>query len=358
MTSVPAATTRAWVPSQLRLRQRAQLQNPLTLNRYLYALGNPATLIDPDGHDGCSINPFDGNSCLSQPLKATWETGQNAVGFTGGFIYQTPGAADRFGRQFVGGLQAIGSTAVQGGQCGLDSSCGIHNAQDAWGTLSANPEAALGSAWSQGADAAKSGLSQLAYAGADMADKFEACKARNDYFCFGQESSELFVNTEGTGLSLIYGGKGLVSATRGLTAAATALPAAARSAAAAFRNLPTRLRALMAGSEPSFPSELTTPWNARTGISVYKGFDGFGKWVYSGITNNVLRRALEHLGRFDIQAIGNDLTWGQARAIEQAMIVIRKGQNAINSISPTHTYYDEAVRWGQWWLKKNGVKPR
>ena len=25
-------------------------QNPLTLNRYLYALGNPATLIDPDGH--------------------------------------------------------------------------------------------------------------------------------------------------------------------------------------------------------------------------------------------------------------------------------------------------------------------
>jgi RHS repeat-associated protein len=25
-------------------------QNPLTLNRYLYALGNPATLVDPDGH--------------------------------------------------------------------------------------------------------------------------------------------------------------------------------------------------------------------------------------------------------------------------------------------------------------------
>jgi len=25
-------------------------QNPLTLNRYLYALGNPATMIDPDGH--------------------------------------------------------------------------------------------------------------------------------------------------------------------------------------------------------------------------------------------------------------------------------------------------------------------
>ena len=30
------------------------VQNPLTLNRYLYALGNPATLIDPDGH--CAYN--------------------------------------------------------------------------------------------------------------------------------------------------------------------------------------------------------------------------------------------------------------------------------------------------------------
>ena len=34
-------------------------QNPLTLNRYLYALGNPATLIDPDGHWACG---YDANS--------------------------------------------------------------------------------------------------------------------------------------------------------------------------------------------------------------------------------------------------------------------------------------------------------
>ncbi len=29
-------------------------QNPLTLNRYLYAAANPATLVDPDGHKSCS----------------------------------------------------------------------------------------------------------------------------------------------------------------------------------------------------------------------------------------------------------------------------------------------------------------
>ncbi|MGD0019967.1 MAG: RHS repeat-associated core domain-containing protein [Candidatus Limnocylindrales bacterium] len=35
-------------------------QNPLTLNRYLYALANPATLVDPDGHAACR---FDREDC-------------------------------------------------------------------------------------------------------------------------------------------------------------------------------------------------------------------------------------------------------------------------------------------------------
>ena len=31
-----------------------QAQNPLTMNRFLYALGNPWTFVDPDGHRPCS----------------------------------------------------------------------------------------------------------------------------------------------------------------------------------------------------------------------------------------------------------------------------------------------------------------
>jgi RHS repeat-associated protein len=31
-------------------------QNPLTLNRYLYAEANPATLVDPDGHRACGYD--------------------------------------------------------------------------------------------------------------------------------------------------------------------------------------------------------------------------------------------------------------------------------------------------------------
>lgn len=29
-------------------------------------------------------------------------------------------------------------------------------------------------------------------------------------------------------------------------------------------------------------------------------------------------------------------------------------ENKINSISPTHAYYDDAVSWGNSWLRQNG----
>jgi len=45
---------------------------------------------------------------------------------------------------------------------------------------------------------------------------------------------------------------------------------------------------------------------------------------------------------------------GQARAIEQALILRNQGENIRNSISPAHEYYDEAVQWGTNWLHENG----
>jgi RHS repeat-associated protein len=40
-------------------------QNPITLNRYLYALGNPETLVDPDGHLACGggLDPLSAAHC-------------------------------------------------------------------------------------------------------------------------------------------------------------------------------------------------------------------------------------------------------------------------------------------------------
>ena len=50
-----------------------------------------------------------------------------------------------------------------------------------------------------------------------------------------------------------------------------------------------------------------------------------------------------------------NLTRGEARAIEQAVIVRNPGfQNVRNSISPAHSYYHEAVGWGEQWLRARG----
>jgi len=49
------------------------------------------------------------------------------------------------------------------------------------------------------------------------------------------------------------------------------------------------------------------------------------------------------------------VTRGEARAIEQALIVRNPGfNNKINSISPNHSYYQDAVDWGEAWLVRNG----
>jgi hypothetical protein len=51
----------------------------------------------------------------------------------------------------------------------------------------------------------------------------------------------------------------------------------------------------------------------------------------------------------------NRLGCGEARAIEQALIKRNPGfQNIRNSISPKHSWYEDAVNWGESWLKTNG----
>ena len=46
--------------------------NPLSMNRYLYALANPATLIDPDGHKACEMDPCnEGDTAHDYPNGAT-----------------------------------------------------------------------------------------------------------------------------------------------------------------------------------------------------------------------------------------------------------------------------------------------
>ena len=81
-----------------------------------------------------------------------------------------------------------------------------------------------------------------------------------------------------------------------------------------------------------------------------------GKPVYTGITNDLARRAAEHEDRFVLRAVTPQaVTRSEARAIEQALIVRNPGfENRINSISPLRSGCEAAVQWGESWLRANG----
>jgi hypothetical protein len=105
----------------------------------------------------------------------------------------------------------------------------------------------------------------------------------------------------------------------------------------------------------ALPEALTLGRNAEEGVHVYYGTSG-GKNIYAGITNNVERRGIEHGDRFVLNPITTEgLTRGEARAVEQALIVRNPGfENIRNSISPNHAWYQDAVDWGEAWLQRNG----
>lgn len=112
--------------------------------------------------------------------------------------------------------------------------------------------------------------------------------------------------------------------------------------------------ARVGGSLPRLPAALT---KGPKNVHVYRGVDEAGNPVYAGISNNLSRRAAQHGDRFTAlrPVTTSPVTRGEARAIEQAMILRNPGyQNKINAISPNRPFYDDAVSYGEAWLKNNG----
>jgi hypothetical protein len=83
--------------------------------------------------------------------------------------------------------------------------------------------------------------------------------------------------------------------------------------------------------------------------------------VYTGITKqDVLARQAQHgaLGRkWRLDPIADQqFSRSQARAIEQAIMENNPSFiNQYNSIDPSHSWYLEAVQWGEEWLKANAA---
>ncbi|TCI94780.1 DUF6443 domain-containing protein [Tenacibaculum sp. M341] len=97
---------------------------------------------------------------------------------------------------------------------------------------------------------------------------------------------------------------------------------------------------------------------------VYHTVEG-GKTIYVGITNNLSRRAAEHLAQkgINIEPIFNNLSRIDARSVEQALIEIHKLSknggtllNKINSIATKNPIYARSLKRGYDLLKQKGYK--
>ena len=90
-------------------------------------------------------------------------------------------------------------------------------------------------------------------------------------------------------------------------------------------------------------------------VKVYLGISN-GKPNYVGISSNLKQRAAQHGSRFELleEVTSSPLTQGQARAIEEALFVRHPNfQNIRHSISPSHSWYQDALDWGETWLRNN-----
>ena len=87
---------------------RGQAQNPISLNRFLYAFANPESLIDPDGHW-----PWD------DAAKIAGNVGSFAQGFGEGVVGAAVSGATGI---FEMGKAAVGATVNAGG-CAISTSC-------------------------------------------------------------------------------------------------------------------------------------------------------------------------------------------------------------------------------------------
>jgi hypothetical protein len=280
---------------------------------YRYVSGRPTVLIDPEGL--CGLDPWDasgGSNCFDSLARTL--AGDNQDTLLGALAYNTSTTLVNFGRGVSGGLtDAAANSFVNGASCTVDSS-----------SLTARAAQGLGFAatFIGGGQALKSVAGGIGWAGSRIG---------------------------------LAGTASRITTTAATQYAKIKTTAAVASAVAKAR-LAQALNTVRSAASSALPEALTLGRNAETGVDVYTGVRG-GKDVYVGITNNLERRAAQHGDRFVLQQLTRtSVTRGEARAIEQAMLARNPGfENAINSISPSHPWYQQAVDWGETWLQNAGL---
>jgi hypothetical protein len=108
------------------------------MNRYLYAQANPATFIDPTGHDG-----FD-------PFGFLGSVATNTVNFGTGFVEGAVGSVVDTTKSLVDLAVATPGAVASAGGCALDSACrsaAVSTAQRSVASFVADPGKAVSRAW-------------------------------------------------------------------------------------------------------------------------------------------------------------------------------------------------------------------
>ncbi|EHN12313.1 RhsD protein [Patulibacter medicamentivorans] len=320
---------------------KADLQlaaDPLTSSRYSFTAANPATRAEYDGHFG-EGSVFGSIGASGGTVGGGSSSGKGSAG-AGGGRQQGGSGADSIVRALNGAAQEVAARIIP-------------TANDAWSDTSAGrairereARRCLGGV---GVTAyACTGLFPLPSAKTESLGEFiksMTCDPGKPWSCalflgtgaIGKVGEKVFGKALGEALdSVVDGGRRRAGVANG------AKPRPLPGASAAMPSLPAQLR------------------GGASNVTVYRGINRDGKEIYIGITSRFKKRAYEHRNRFDLEPITpTPVTRGQARAIEQAGIVNARSrglayENKINSVSPRHDYYDDAVSWGQAWMQHNG----
>lgn len=189
-------------------------QDPLSMNRFLYAQANPWTLTDPTGH--CAVNGSNGGfdlfgsigNCLAAGAGFVWATGESVVGV---------------GADLAGAAWSVPGHVADVGRCAADEGCRRQTIHDTLmtgaqfaGEIHARGQAVL----ADPEPAVRRTISKAAFAAAGWVGEEHRKLTTTGGFEGGREAGHIFGTVEAVGLTTVAGGELAGAARTGASALA------------------------------------------------------------------------------------------------------------------------------------------
>ncbi len=313
-------------------------QDPLSMNRFLYAQGNPATLIDPDGHAACSAYA---DYCITNGSNKV--TVQNTAKHTGKLKAGQSGRSwlnqrrDRDAEGRVTGRRVAKAAATRSPTISWRNKANAVLA-DYNSRLTPSDEWAIRAEEARTHEA-RTGHASQPWTLQDVADTLSYVPVigtpADIASAIGYGSKGDWGNAGLAILSILPIGDALRLGKAGVKGGAEAVAIGSR-----------------------YVDDVAAAASMAEDVKVYRSFASDGSVSYVGITNDIDRRTTEHLGTgkgispVPVAGLGS-LSRLDARAVEQVMInnyrLKKNGGsliNQINSISTKNADYDTLITRG------------